>query len=309
MRGFRFNLQASGVTDPTALVDLARQAEDLGYASLSIADHLDGQLAPFPMLTAVAGATTTLRLTTLVLCNDYRHPAWVAQEAATLDLISDGRLELGIGAGWMRSDYDSTGLPYDRPSVRIARLAEGVTIIKGLLSGTSGDFAGSHYRIEGLTTIPAPRQQPHPPILIAGGAEKILTLAGREADIVGINPNLAAGVIDARAGATATPAATDAKLAWIRAGAGDRFDQIELQTRVHLAVVTDDRDTLAAAMAGGLGLSVEEALGSPHALVGTVEQCIETLHQWRERWGITNIGLPADALTAFAPVVAALAGS
>lgn len=267
-----------------------------------MADHLDHQLAPIPALTAAAAATSSIRLLTLVLANDYRHPVMTAKEAATLDLISGGRLELGIGAGWMKSDYETAGLPYDKPSVRIRRLGEAVTVIRGLLGEGEVNFDGEFYTVKGLEGFPKPVQSPVP-IMIAGGRQKILTLAAQQADIVGINPSLHAGVIDAQAGPSATPNATDEKVAWIRA-ATDR--DVELQTRLHLAGIVDDREELAAALAPGLGLTAEDALDSPHALMGTVSQCIEEVHRWRERWGFTYIGFSADVIEEMAPVVAAL---
>ena len=302
---FRFSATVRA-TNPQEFVETARKAEDLGFSAISVADHFDDQYAPLIALTAAAGATSTLRLMSLVLANDYRHPAVLAKEAATLDQVSGGRFEFGIGAGWMAADYEQAGLPYDKPSVRIRRLGEAVQILRASFTGEPVDFHGEFYDITGLVTTPPPAQQPHPPLLIAGGKEKILTLAGQEADIVGINPSLTAGVIDERAGATATPDATDQKIGWVRAAAGDRFDAIELQTRVHLAAIDDDREALAGAMGPALGMSAEEALTSPHALVGTVEQCVETVHMWRERWGITYVGISGDAMDAMAPVVAAL---
>lgn len=302
---FRFSVTAGDITNVTNFLELARKTEDLGYSALTIPDHLDSQLAPIPALTAAAGVTSTLRLLTLVLANDYRHPVMTAKEAATLDLISDGRLELGIGAGWMTSDYQSAGLDHDKPSVRIRRLGEAVSIIKGLFAEGPVDFDGEFYNITNLEGFPKPQQQSLP-IMIAGGKQKILTLAAQHADIVGFNPGLTAGVIDARAGATATPEATDEKLGWIKASAGDRFESIELQTRVHMAAIVDNRDELAEAAGSGFGMTPEQALNSPHVLVGTVEQCVETVQQWRERWGISYIGLSYDAVDQMAPVVAAL---
>ena len=306
-RPFRFSVQASVVTDPVAFRELAVKAEDLGYAAVSMADHVaDAQLAPMVALMAAADATNTLRVTSLVLGNDYRHPGVVAREAATLDLLSGGRLELGLGAGWMQADYDQLGLDYDRPGRRIARLGEAISIIDRLLRGETVAHQGEHYRVDGLRRSPAPVQQPRPPMLVAGGGRRILTLAGRTADIIGLNPGLGAGVIDHRAGPSATPDATDQKLGWIRTAAGDRFDRIELQTRIHLAAITDDREAMAAAVAPTMGIDPDDALASPHALVGSVQQCVESLHAWRERWGITYIGLSADAVDSFAPVIAAV---
>ncbi len=308
-RPFRFSVAASQVSDARRFVDLARKAEELGYSTISVADHLDNQLAPLVALTAAGAATSRLRLQTLVLANDYRHPAVLAKEATTLDQFSGGRLELGIGAGWMRSDYVQAGLTYDRAGIRIERLAETVAILEAAFTGEPVHHDGDHYVIDGLVNTPPPAQQPRPPLLIAGGGPKVLSLAAQEADIVGVNPGLAAGVIDERAGATATSASTDQKLEWIRDAAGERFDDLELQTRVHLAQVTDDRVGLAEAVAPALGLSAAEALESPHALVGTVEECIETVRGWRERWGISYIGLGAEAMEGMAPVVDALTGT
>ena len=304
---FRFALAASTVTNGPDFVEVAKKAEDLGYSAIATADHLDNQLAPLIALTGAAMATTTLRLNSLVLCNDYRHPGMVAKEAATLDQLSGGRLELGMGAGWMKTDYEQLGMPYDRPSVRIARLGESVEIVKGLLNGDSVNFAGDFYSIAGLVGTPLPHGDAIP-LMLAGGGKKMLTLAAQHADIIGVNPGLAAGVIDERAGATATPNATDQKLQWIRDAAGERFDEIELQTRIHLAAINDDRSSYAEMMAPLLGITTEEALSSPHALVGTVDQCIETIHMWRERWGISYISWGAEALEEMAPVVAVLSG-
>lgn len=308
-RPFRFSLTSSATTEPGEFRDLARKAEDLGYDALSIADHLDNQLAPMVALTAAAEATTTLRLLTLVLANDYRHPVVLAKEATALDLFSDGRLELGVGAGWMASDYEQAGIVLDRPGVRIERLAEAIQILKASFTGSPVDFSGDHYSVAGWINAPRPAQEPGPPLMVAGGGRRVLSLAAREADIIGVNVSLGAGVVDARAGASATPDATAEKIQWIKDAAGDRFDDLELHTRVHMATITDDREGVAAAMAPALGISAEAALGSPHALAGTEAQCIETLHRWREDWGITYIGLSADAIDQMAPVVAELAQS
>lgn len=283
--------------------------EDLGYSALTIADHFDDQLAPVPAVVAAADATTTLRVGVLVFGNDYRHPVVLAKEAATIDVLSGGRFELGLGAGWMASDYEQAGIALDRPGRRIARLAEAITVVKGLFADGPLTFHGEHYRIEGLDGWPKPVQRPHPPIIVGGGGRKVLSLAGREADVVGINVDLRSGAIDAAAGRTGTVEATDEKISWIRAAAGERFSTLELQVRVHLVVVTDDRAGVAAMLAGGFGLTPEEALGSPHALAGTVEEICADLVARRERWGISTIGVGVDSLEAMAPVVARLAGT
>jgi probable F420-dependent oxidoreductase len=310
-RPFRFSVQCSslpGVTGP-AWAELARTVEDLGYSTLTIADHLDDQLATVPALMAAADATSMLRVGALVFCNDYKHPVVLAKEAATIDLLSGGRLELGLGAGWMTSDYERSGIALDPASARIARLAEGIAVVKGLMADAPLTFAGDHYRVTRLDGLPKPVQRPHPPILVGGGGRKILTLAGQEADIVGLNVSLAKGVIDADAGPNATVDATLEKVGWVREAAGDRWADIELQIRVHLALVTNDRAGAAELLAAGFGLTPEQARVTPHALCGSVEQIADDLVERRERFGISAIGLSVDALHDVAPVVARLAGT
>ncbi len=307
-RRFRFGLQASTAPSRTAWVEIARKAEDLGYAVLTVADHLDDQFATTPALMAAADATTTLRVGSLVYATDYHHPVVLAKEAATIDVLSDGRFELGLGAGWMREDYEGAGIDFDPAGRRIARLAEAVTVIKGLFADDPCAFAGEHYRIA-MDGRPKPVQRPHPPILIGGGGRSVLTLAGREADIIGLNIDLRSGRIDASAGPTATAEATDEKLRWIRDAAGDRFADIELQVRIHLALVTDDLPAVAEAMSPAFGLTPEQGLETPHALVGSVDQIVETCLARRERHGISLIGLSLDSMEMMAPVVARLAGT
>ena len=307
-RSFRFSVQASAPRPAAEWRELGRRAEDLGYSALSVRDHLDADMAPLVALAVTAEATRDLRLTTLMLGNDFRHPLFLAKQAATLDLLSDGRLELGLGAGWKTTDYDQSGLALDPPGVRIARLAESVEILKRCFAEGSFDFDGEHYTVRGHDGQPTCIQLPHPPFLLGGGGRKMLSLAAQEAEIVGLNANMAAGVIDQRAGNSATVEATDKKLGWIRDAAGDRFADIELQTRVHMSQITDDPIGLAELMAPALGLDAEAALASPHVLVGSSGQCVETLLAWRERWGLTYISLNEDSMVEFGPVVEALAG-
>ena len=309
MRAFRFGVQARGSTEARGWRELARRAEDLGYDILSLPDHFDRGLAPMVALAFAAEATTTLRLGTLVLANDFRHPAALAKEAATLDVLSDGRFELGIGAGWMTTDYERTGIPMDRPGMRIERLSEALTIIRGLLGGETVTFAGQHYSIDGLEGLPVPAQPGGPPLFVAGGAERVLRLAARTADIVGVNPSMTAGVIDPRVGPTSTVAATAAKIDWIREEAGDRFEQLELHTRVHVTSVTKDASEFAGALAPAMGLETDQALASPHSLIGTVEELVDKLVRQREELGISYIGLGAENMEEMAPVVARLAGT
>jgi probable F420-dependent oxidoreductase len=309
MHPFRFGIQCRGPADAAGWRAVARQVEDLGWSTLTIADHFDDAVAPIPAVMAAADATTSLRVGTMVLSNDYRHPVVVAKEAATLDVLTGGRFELGIGAGWMTADYDAAGIPLVAPGERVDRLGESVRVLKGLWSGEPITFDGGHYRIDGLTGLPSPHTPGGPPLVIGGGGPRVLRLAGREADVVALNVNLRAGVIDERAFPDGTPEATDRKLGWVRAAAGDRADEIELQVRVHLAMVTDDRDAVVHELAPAFGLTPDEARQTPHALVGSVDEICDQLVERRERWGISYLGMSADQLEAFAPVVGRLAGT
>jgi probable F420-dependent oxidoreductase len=309
MHPFRFGLQCRGPLDEAGWKALARKVEDLGYGTLTVADHLDDAPAPIPALMAAADATTTLHVGTMVLANDYRHPVVVAKEAATMDLLSEGRFELGLGAGWSTEDYAAAGFPLDRAGVRIDRLAEAIDVVRGLWRPEPLTHRGHHYTVTELDGRPLPHRPGGPPIVTGGGGERILRLAGRVADVVALNVNLQAGVIDERAFPDGVPEATDRKLGWIREAAGDRFDQLELQVRVHLAMVTDDRDGLIEELAPAFGLSPADARETPHAIIGSVEEICDQLVERRERWGISYLGLSGDQLDAFAPVVARLAGT
>lgn len=308
-RPFRFGVQTKTTGSGQEWRELITKIDDLGYDTVTMPDHLDDQLAPSVALMAAADASERLRIGTLVWCNDYRHPAMLAKETATLDLLSDGRLELGIGAGWMLDDYQQAGLDYDRAGVRIDRMVEGVEILKGLFADGPFSFDGAHYRIDGLEGTPKPVQRPHPPFLIGGGGPRFLRLAGRHADIVGINLNLAAGAITPDVGPDATVERYQEKLSWVREGAGDRFEQLELQVRVFMVVVTDQRQATAEAMAAGLGLTAEQGLASPFALVGNPAQIAEDLRERRERFGLNYVVVGQDVFEDLAPVVSELAGT
>jgi probable F420-dependent oxidoreductase len=209
----------------------------------------------------------------------------------------------------MTADYEAAGFPLDPAGTRVDRLAEALAVLRGLWAGEPLSFQGEHYQIDGLDGLPAPVTPGGPPVVIGGGGPRVLRLAAREADVIALNVNLKAGVIDERAFPDGTPAATDRKLAWVRDAAGDRADDLELQVRVHLAMVTDDRDAVIEELAPAFGLSPDEARATPHALVGTAEQICDQLVERRERWGISYLGLSGDQLDAFAPVIEALAGT
>jgi probable F420-dependent oxidoreductase len=309
-RPFRFGVQASAPRTATEWAEQARRIEGLGYTTLFMPDHfVDAGLAPMTALPFAAAATSTLRVGMLVLGNDYKHPVVVAKEAATLDVLSDGRLEFGLGAGWMTADYEALGLPYDRPGVRIDRLGEALAVVKGAWSEGSFDHYGLHYTIRSYDAVPKPVQQPHPPILVGGGGPKLLRLAGREADIVGINPILTAGVIGVEAARDTIGDSTARKIGWVREGAGARFDEIELQIRYFVATITDDVRALAEAMAPGFGVTPDEALASGAVLAGSVDEVCDTLVRRREEWGVSYVVFGDDQYEQFAPVVARLAGT
>jgi probable F420-dependent oxidoreductase len=309
-RKFRFAVQTTSIGSAKEWRERARKVEALGYTTLFMPDHfVDTQLSPMVGISFAAAVTERLRIGMLVLGNDYKHPAVTAKEAATIDLLSDGRLEFGLGAGWQRTDYDALGLAYDSPGTRIDRLGEAVQIIKRAWGGGKFDFDGKHYRIRAYDGVPKPVQQPRPPILIGGGGRRLLRLAGREADIVGINPNLRAGAVTADAVKTSLAEQTLEKIAWVREGAGKRFDEIELQIRYFLAAITDNAKGFAGAVAPRFGITANEALASGIALVGTVEAVCNQLLERREKWGVSYVVLGEDNFEAFAPVVARLAGT
>lgn len=309
-RTFRFGVTALSAASGAEIRDTARRIEDLGYSTVFMADHFaDTVLAPMVAVSFAAAATTTLRVGQLVLGNDYKHPVVTAKEAATLDVLSDGRLELGLGAGWMIADYEQLGIPYDSAGTRIDRLAEAVEVVKRSFAAEPFDFVGDHYRISGYTGKPTPVQQPRPPLLMGGGGPRMLRLAGREADIVGINPNLRAGAVGADALQSTRADLTAQKVEWVREGAGDRFDDLELQIRYYVAAITDDARGLAEMVGRGFGISPEEALGSGVMLAGTVDEVCDLLVQRREEWGVSYIVVGGDAYEAFAPVVARLVGT
>src|SRR5204863_8509841 len=195
MKPFRFGVQVSQAGSAAAWRDKARKIEDLGFSTLFMPDHFGEELALLPAIAMAAAHTTTLRVGSLVFDNDYKHPAILAKESATIDVLCDGRLELGIGAGWMKTDYDALGLQYDPPAVRVDRFEEALHIMKQCFTGEKFTYHGEHYRITDYASYPVPVQKPGPQLLIGGGGKRVLSIAAREADIVGINPNLRAGAM------------------------------------------------------------------------------------------------------------------
>ena len=307
-KAFRFGVQIGGSFDPVSFAALARRSEELGYSTVYFPDHfIDTELAPMVGMATAAAATTTLRVGALVFDNDYKHPAILAKEVASIDVLSGGRTELGIGAGWMETDYTALGLHYDRAGVRIERLEEALAVIKGCFGPEAFSFAGEHYAVKDYQAIPKPAQE-HLPLLVGGGGPRVLRLAGREADIVGINPNLRAGAVTPDAVTDSLAAMTDQKVGWVKEGAGDRFDDLELQIRYFLASITDDRKGFADAVAPGFGISGDDALEAGIALIGSVDEVCDLMEERRDRWGVSYAVIGGDRIDMFAPVVERLAG-
>jgi probable F420-dependent oxidoreductase len=290
---FRFGVLAAYATSHTAWVSQATQAEDLGYSTLLIPDRTSmGILAPIPALAVAAAATTTLRVGSYVFCNSYRHPVLLAREAATLDLLSGGRFELGLGAGVSAAESDQMGIPFGSAGARLQMLEESVQLIKRLFTEETVNYNGKHYTVTNLTGHLRPVQQPHPPILVAGTGEKMLKMAAREADSIAIGFRMAGPT-------TASPDATlEEKIAWIKAAAGDRFPQVTLCQSIYDLEITDSLTPLATQQ-GGWNI--------PKRPLST-EQAVDYLTEQRDRYGFSYLQVQTSQMRNFAPVVARLVG-
>ncbi len=314
-RPFRFAVHTSNAADGKTWGDAARRYEDLGFSTLLLRDHFDDQLGPIAAMATAAAATSTLRVGCLVFDNDYRHPLVLAKELATIDYLSGGRVDVGIGAGWMAPDYEQSGMPFDPPGTRVSRMIEGVQVMKGLFADGPFSFRGEHYTITGHDGLPKPVQRPHPPIMIGAGGERLLRFAAREADIIGINPVRRSNQEwEDQNVADATAEATDRKIGWIRESAGARFDDIELSIVAPFLLLTDDRVGLAESIAAGLNApdgvetGPDAVLSSPYVLLGTVDEIVATLGERRDRWGLSYYVCNDDSVDAMAPIVERLAG-
>jgi probable F420-dependent oxidoreductase len=313
MRPFRFGVVAESAqaADTQGLIALARRAEELGYATLTLRDHyvtepFGDQLAPMVALTAVACATRTLRVGTLVLSNDYRHPVMLAKEAATLDQVSGGRFELGLGAGWRREEYEQAGMPFDAAGVRVDRLEESLRVLRGLLGGEKVTFTGEHYRLRDLEVFPRPARRP--PLLVGAGSRRMLGLAGRYADVVGILPRaLPNGTISDEI-SERLPETIARKVGWVREAAEGR--DVELSMIVTPTFGDDPRATAAkvAVLRGWGTASAGLVLDMPSQFVGPPEHIAEQMSERRERYGFSYYVVSDTDLEAFAPVVAELSG-
>jgi probable F420-dependent oxidoreductase len=275
-----------------------------------VAEPFGDQLAPLVALMAVAAATRTLRVGTLVLNNDHRHPVVLAKEAATLDLLSGGRFELGIGAGWLRDEYERAGMPFDPPAVRVGRLQESLQVIKGLLAGPALTFKGEHYTVDGIAGFPAPVQRPHPPILVGAGSRRMLGMAGQEADIVGILPRaLPEGTISGEL-SERSPQRVARKVEWVEQAAEQRSRQVELSMVLAVALGGDHRqaaERLAVQQGWGAAAGVL-VLEMPSVAAGPAERVVEQLQVRRDRYGFSYLVVADGDMDTFAPVVERLAG-
>ena len=304
---FRFGIQLRSADSGPAWRESARKAEDLGYSTLFLPDHFGEAWSPTVPLTVAAEVTTTLKVGALVYDNDYRHPITLARDIAAMDVFSDGRVEFGIGAGWMTTDYEESGIVLDPPSVRIERMIEAIECMKRLWTDDHASFEGTHYKLAGATCFPRPRTVGGPPLLIGGGGRKVLTAAAKYASIIGVNPELTSGVAGVEAAKTAAAERYLERIGWIREAAGDRFASIELQVLGQIEQVVPNRLEVATQLAPLFGLSPEEALRMPIVMVGTVEEICADLVERRERYGFSYIVV--HDMDSFAPIVAKLTGT
>lgn len=319
-RPIRFVAGAGAVSEPGALIRAARRAEGMGYAALAMADHFMLPFAPLIALQAVADATTTLRLTQTVLDQDFRHPAVLAKELATLDVLSGGRLEVGLGAGWMRSEYEQAGIRFDPAPVRIERLEEVAIIVKGLFGPDPFSYSGKYFSVRELDGMPKPRQRPRPPMMLGGGGPKLLAAAARQADIIQVMARIQpeGRPID---GTEFTARSFQEKVGWIADAAGGRFADIELGVQLLAVIITDDVDAGLDDFVAGLagtgrrfgsedGPSRDDLLSSPVVAIGSLDQICEKLLAVREDFGFSYFACPVfQKPSSLAPVIDRLAGS
>jgi probable F420-dependent oxidoreductase len=309
-RPFRFNVVVEHARTADEWISKARLAENLGYTTFLVPDHTWVEVDPVIGLMAAAGSTSRLRVGSHVFCNDFRNPALLAKQAATLDFFSGGRFQLGLGCGYFQGDYSQLGIPFDPVGTRISRLEEAIRIIKSYFSDDSLAFFGQHYQVQGMATLPKPVQE-RLPLYMGGAGKRVLSLAGREADIVGLGAKFvgpAAFAFDLR---STLPAANHEKLEWIRAAAGERFEQLEFSTTVFKAIITASnaqRDAVSQRMAEQFRVTPEDILNSMNVLVGTSAQIIDKLQEQRTLFGISCIEILEGDMESFTSVVAALAG-
>ena len=325
-RPFRFGLQSYAAESPSDWREQAKRAEDLGFSTFSVADHVIGpgpalaatnhpvqDVAAVPAMAVAIEATTTINVGARVFCTDYRQPVMFAKELATLDFFSEGRLELGIGCGWLHGEYDAMGVEWDRAGVRLDRMEETLTLIRQHLGDGDVDVAGEHVQATGFTGLPKPPNG-MPPIMIGGGAKRVLGIAGREADIVSLNFDNSSGKIGPDGVGSSTAALTAQKIDFIRAGAAGRgddktFDDLEIEIGAYFTVVTDQREATLGQMAPMFQLEPEQFAEHPHALVGSVDEICDQIVERRDTYGISYITFGASAVASVAPIVDRLTGT
>lgn len=319
---FRFGVQSYFAEDAADWRDQVLSAEDMGYSTFAVADHYIGpgpalkraahpiqNIAAVPAMAAAAAITKTITIGCKVFCVDYHHPVVLAKELATIDVLSEGRLEVGLGAGWVAAEYEAMGITLDRPGVRIERLEAVADLVRRFLAGESLDIQNEHVTAFDFDALPVSPQPGGPKLMIGGGAPRILGMAGRIADIVSINLNNKAGTLAGPGIVDATAQATLEKVGWIRDGAGDRFDDIELEIPAYFSKVTDNAEETLQSMASMMGMEPEAVRLHPHALIGSVDHIVESIQDLREKYGISYISVGGPNARDFAPVVERLAGT
>lgn len=311
-RPFRFIAPMPPLDSPATWRDDLRRIEDLGFSTVAVSEHITGgwQMEPIVALTTAAEATSSLRLLTLVLCNDFRHPVMLHKSMAMLDVLSAGRVEIGLGAGWLEEDFRRAGVHLDSAGVRIDRLTESLSLLKCLFADEPANFEGRHYIVRDLDGLPKPVQSPHPPLLVGGGGPRMLKLAARQANIVAIHPRVSAGALGADAAADLSYARVEQKINLVReslSAAGRAFDDVEIQFNVYLTEIDGERSSQSS-FAKHLRADPQIFATSPAVLAGSVDHCIDLLVERREQLGISYIHLKAD-IEAAAPIVAKLAGT
>jgi probable F420-dependent oxidoreductase len=303
---FRFGVEMMEPFDGMTWADSARELEALGYAALHAPDHFDEGLGPIAAMASAATATEKLVVATAVLAADFRHPAVLARELAAIDLISEGRLEVGLGAGYNVDDYRWSGIEMDPPKVRVDRLIEYVAVLRGLFADGPLTYKGEHFQIDGLDGTPHPHTPGGPPIFVAGGGPRMLRFAARHADIVGVNVSLPTSERRAESARDGVAESVDRKFALVREAAGDRYPDLEFHCWLRHAEVTDDPERSAAEIAAATGLTVADVLSSPFVLLGTVSEIVSLLNERRDRWGYNYYTVQQPAAREFAPVIASL---
>lgn len=320
-KAFRFGVQSFSADSGQEWAEKAKRAEQLGYSAFHLADHIIGEgpalersnhplqtLAAVPAMAYAAAVTDTIKIGCRVFCIDYHDPAVLIKEAMTIDVLSGGRLELGLGAGWLKDEYGAMGLTMDSPGTRIKRLADVIEGVKAYASDEVINLQNNTLNWSEFQGSPKPIQRPYPRLMIGGGAPKILGLAGAEADIVSLNFNNASGMIGPAGVSSSTADETKKKIDWIKAGAGSRFDDLEIEVGAYFTFVMDDAAPVLGNFAAMFGLSPEEMAAHPHALFGDVDAICDELQRRRDAYGISYVTVGDSALEAFAPVVERLNG-